>query len=245
MTLPDGPLADLRPLLDALCEGVITPEQMRRLEELINGHPEAEAYYVQYMSLFAQLSRQFAAPPVTAEQSLRGRIARHDPPRRRRRLAAWGGLGLVGLAAGVLAVVLLGPPRPPDVVTPPNPDVAAVEPVDSSVAVLVQAHGAVWDEGDLPTRTGAPLSPGWLRLKSGFAQIEFYCGATVVLQGPAELQIVSRSEAFCARGKLRASVPPQVHGFASGTPKLVLVDRVRRPGGRRRPGRGPRLPGAG
>ena len=40
-------------------------------------------------------------------------------------------------------------------------------------------------------------------LKSGHAQIEFYSGARVILEGPAEFELISRTEAFCKRGKLR------------------------------------------
>src|SRR5207245_5457643 len=88
----------------------------------------------------------------------------------------------------------------------PHPDRAA-EPTDNTVAVLIRAPGAVWDKSDLPTRTGSPLAPGWLRLKSGYAHLEFYGGATVILEGPADFQLISRNEAYCARGKLRALVP--------------------------------------
>ena len=34
---------ELQALLDALCEETITPEQVRRLEEMVLAHPEAEA----------------------------------------------------------------------------------------------------------------------------------------------------------------------------------------------------------
>ena len=54
---------ELQALLDALAEETIAPDQVRRLEELILAHPEAEAFYVQYMSLVADLGRHFAAPP--------------------------------------------------------------------------------------------------------------------------------------------------------------------------------------
>src|SRR5439155_18428897 len=96
---------------------------------------------------------------------------------------------------------------------------------DSTVAVLLRAPGAEWEPGGSPIRAGAPLAAGWLRLKAGFAHIEFYGGATVILEGPAELQLISRSEAYCARGKLRATVPPTAHGFTIGSPDLDLVDR--------------------
>src|SRR5262249_21315413 len=79
MTEPFRDLAELRALLDALCEETITAEQMRRLEELVLAHPEAEAHYVQYLSLYADLARHFAGPPVTAERALRERLGAARP----------------------------------------------------------------------------------------------------------------------------------------------------------------------
>ena len=102
---------------------------------------------------------------------------------------------------------------------------AAVEPTDDSVAVLLQAPGAVWDTTDVPPRVGAPLRPGRIHLKAGTAHIEFYSGATVILQGPAEFELVSQFRANCTLGKLRATVPPAAQGFVIGAPHVDLVDR--------------------
>jgi hypothetical protein len=214
-------LSELRTLLDALCEETITDEQVRRLEELVLNHPEAEAYYVQAMSQHADLVSHFAALPVPAEHALRARAAGGKRSARRTTLRLWVGLGLAGLAAALL-LALLPWHRPADVSPKRGP---APEAIDNTVAVLLQAAGAQWEQTGLPVRPGAALPPGWLRLKSGLAQIEFYNGATVLLEGPAELQLISRTQAFCARGKLRAVVPPQAHGFSIGSPKLDLVDR--------------------
>ncbi len=56
-------------------------------------------------------------------------------------------------------------------------------------------------------RVGSALEPGWLRLESGLAQVVFYSGARVVIEGPAELQLVSPNEAVCPTGRLLAEVP--------------------------------------
>jgi hypothetical protein len=232
MTQPLSVLVELRALLEALCEESITPEQVRRLEALVLSHPEAEAYYVQYMSLHADLIGHFGALPARTEQSLRDRAGlgpgqsagadgAEPAPRRRARGLLWGVLGLTGLAAGLLVAVNLWR-GPPDATRGRQP---GHEPSDSTVAVLLRAPGAIWEETGLPTRAGAPLPAGWLRLKSGYAHLEFYCGAIVILQGPAEFKLISRTEAFCARGKLRATVPPEAQGFTIGSPKLDLVDR--------------------
>jgi ferric-dicitrate binding protein FerR (iron transport regulator) len=224
MSEPLRDLDELRGLLDALCEETISPEQVARLEALVLRHPEAEAFYVQYMGLYADLARHFVAAPATTEQSLLERLrgARPAPAAagRRRRVFLWGAAGLAAVAAALLLALLPWRHHPG-----PAPQPEPAEPTDTSVAVLLQASGAVWDEPESPTRPGAPLPPGTLRLKSGLAHIEFYSGATVILEGPAELELISPTEAFCVRGKLRATVPPTAQGFTVRSPRLDLVDR--------------------
>jgi len=92
-----------------------------------------------------------------------------------------------------------------------------------AVAMLNRVADAQWTGSESP-RLGAPLEPGWLRLKSGLAQIVFYSGARVVVEGPAEVQIVSPSEASCRSGRLTADVPPQARGFRIGTPQMDVTD---------------------
>jgi hypothetical protein len=96
------------------------------------------------------------------------------------------------------------------------------EATTAAVAVLARGVNLQWEgESHAP---GSPLTPGWLRLKSGLAQIEFYQGARVTLEGPAAFQLISSSEASCTSGKLSAHVPPQAKGFRIQTPKGTIVD---------------------
>lgn len=225
MTDAAGELGELRDLLDALCEETISAEQMRRLEDLILARPEAEAFYVQYVSMHADLHRHFVGhvEPVVPNRANPTPAAGGVPVRWRRYVGAARMGAAVAVAAGVvLAVTLwLRPPNPGKLADGQRP----TERTDDSVAILLQAPGAVWDDNDVAPRVGAPLRPGWLHLKDGAAHIEFYSGATVILQGPADLELVSRTRANCTRGKLRATVPPEAHGFAVGAPHLDLVDR--------------------
>jgi hypothetical protein len=235
-------IAELHQLLDALCEESITPEQQHRLEELVLNHPEAEAYYVRFMSFYADLIRTATSLPVSThapsnsagaeapEQPVPAPFAAGSPAEparrgsRRLRLLAWGGVGLAGLAAGVFLALWLRP-VPSGVTLAPRTHNAAAEPTDETVAVLLQTLRAEWEDTGLPTRAGSPLPPGRLVLKAGYARIEFYNGATVILEGPAEFRLVSRDEGYCARGKLRATVPAQAQGFRIGSPTVDLVDR--------------------
>lgn len=101
---------------------------------------------------------------------------------------------------------------------------SSYEATTASVAVLTRGVNLEWEADSTAPVPGSPLSPGWLRLKSGLAQIEFYQGARVLIEGPAALQLVSSGEAFCTAGKLSAHVPPQAKGFRINTPKGTIVD---------------------
>jgi hypothetical protein len=94
----------------------------------------------------------------------------------------------------------------------------------SAVAVLTQAVDVEWAPADDAHTIGGALSPGWLRLKSGLAQIEFNDGARVILEGPAELEIRSRAEAFCRAGRLSVQVPAAAHGFKIASARMTIVD---------------------
>jgi hypothetical protein len=93
-----------------------------------------------------------------------------------------------------------------------------------AVAMLSRVVDAQWNANTEAPRLGTPLEPGWLRLKSGLAQIVFYSGARVVIEGPIELQLISPTAASCRHGRLTAEVPPQARGFRIGTPQVDVVD---------------------
>lgn len=118
-------------------------------------------------------------------------------------------------------VAFLGWPRPDAELR--NGDTPAGA-TSAAVAMLNRTVHAEWnEEGDTP-RPQAPLDPGWLRLESGLAEIVFYSGARVVLEGPVSFQLISSKEASCERGKLTAVVPAQARGFRIETPQGVVHD---------------------
>jgi len=96
------------------------------------------------------------------------------------------------------------------------------EAVDDGVALLTQAVDASW-KGTHQPRAGSILSAGRLQLASGLAQLEFYSGARVILEGPADLELVSANRAVCHSGRIRAWVP-QARGFQVVSPEFELID---------------------
>lgn len=90
------------------------------------------------------------------------------------------------------------------------------------VAVLKAASDAMWS--DATPALGTSLAPGRLSLKSGMVSLEFTSGARILLEGPAEVELVSGMEILCHRGNLRADVPPPALGFTIITPSTRVVD---------------------
>lgn len=93
-----------------------------------------------------------------------------------------------------------------------------------AVAMLNRTADAQWIQGNETPRLGAPLEPGWLRLEAGLAEVIFYSGARLVMEGPSEVQLISRNSAFCRRGRMVAEVPDQARGFRVETSQTVVTD---------------------
>lgn len=95
----------------------------------------------------------------------------------------------------------------------------------NGVALLNRALDVRWGPGvSSPPRLGAPLEAGRLSIQSGMIQLVFYSGARMVIEGPAELNLVSSGEAECRLGRLLVEVPPQAHGFRVQTPRMNVKD---------------------
>ena len=66
MTLEPERLGELRRLLEALCEERITPEEAARPEPLVLADPQAEALYITYLTMQADLVREIGGHPAAA-----------------------------------------------------------------------------------------------------------------------------------------------------------------------------------
>ena len=92
------------------------------------------------------------------------------------------------------------------------------------VAVLTRVVDVEWGQTELPIEAGSSMPRGRLRVKSGLVQLEFYGGAIVVLEGPADLELLDPDRAFCRRGKLRVRAPSQPTKFSVETPNADVID---------------------
>lgn len=98
------------------------------------------------------------------------------------------------------------------------------EPTSQGIALLTRLVDVVWDNNEQAAEVGDALGPRRLAIKSGFAQIEFFCGATVVVEGPADFELKTATLARLRSGRLRAEVPPAARGFSIDVDDMTVVD---------------------
>lgn len=220
------PSRDFDDAVAAVCHGTASDEQIDALGARLRGDAAARDAYLHRLALHAHLASDpalFAAlDPMTADPlSARCPITVPDPAEDQRmpaRVLRARFVRNLALAAGI--AVLLGAAAWLGL----SGRGSRASATSRAVAMLNRTVNARWSSGDPVPRLGAPLEPGRLRLESGLAQVVFYNGARVVIEGPAELRLLSSTAALCPRGTLTAEVPPQAHGFRIDAPGLEVTD---------------------
>ena len=123
-------------------------------------------------------------------------------------------LGLVAVTAVVALVVVLAGRRSG------RPELPADQ---EGIARVTSESDSSWGNSMRP-RLGEPLQPGRLDLITGVATVTFQSGAEVLLEGPAELELVDGNRGVLHVGRAVARVPKPAIGFRLDTPTTSIVD---------------------
>jgi len=94
---------------------------------------------------------------------------------------------------------------------------------EPKIATIQSCEDAAW-ESDLPTTPGSELTSGTLKLRRGLATIELRSGASLVLEGPAEIELISTMKTRLVSGMAIVEVPEQAIGFVLETPNGYAID---------------------
>ncbi|MFK7820011.1 MAG: LamG-like jellyroll fold domain-containing protein [Planctomycetaceae bacterium] len=199
-------------------DGTLDESGINRVREILRSDESARQHFVKLQVLTASLH-------VEANTSHTVEPVRTPPSTTQRRTLWNGWLIAAGVAVVVLAtrLVVLESQNAPTTtaVQAPSP---TRENTASGIAVVTRTVDAKWNERQQPIAAGDAVSPGRLVLESGLAQVEFFCGATVIIQGPAELELESATRARIHSGRLRAQVPPAARGFTIVAGEMNVVD---------------------
>jgi hypothetical protein len=218
MSEPELLPVPVQDLIDGYLSDRLDESQLRELEELLRGNAEARRYFVRYARLHTDLHLEMRAREAS-DRAL-DRIFPQDEETKSpasllvsacRRLIA--PRVLVSAACLLLAMASAwwfasGRPRP----------VSGNEP---AIAWLVNAQNCQWADEE---PTGDMRAGNLLKLERGLAAIRFACGARVVLEGPASLELLSERSARLRQGKLTARIPEGAAGFAILSPQGKVID---------------------
>ncbi|WDI43755.1 LamG domain-containing protein [Bremerella sp. P1] len=221
-------------------EGTATPEETHHFNELLASNASLREYAAKRLiddSLLVEHLRESAAESILRGQSvLPGEGTETQQTRSRFYLPMW---SVVSLAIAVSILLILTLPQmfdgtgaknsssPVDVAeNSDSEDGASLFPTldADAVATLTRAVDVQWAEGQSPLHIDASLRPKRIRLNEGLIQLEFFSGATVVVEGPAEFVIESALRCRLLFGKVRADVPMQARGFTIAHNSLDAVD---------------------
>ena len=168
--------------------------------------------------------REFPTLPEAEAAPSVAETTRRPEPKSRRKLFPLAAVVVIVLLAGRL-IQLEWSERPgtqPDDFA--RSETVNEEPTAEGVALVTHLVDVKWEDNQTPLEVGDAVVPGRLAIAGGFAQLEFFCGATVILEGPAELELHSPLHARVRGGRLRAQVPPAARGFSLEVDDMKVVD---------------------
>lgn len=214
---------EIHRLFVAKADGTITPEEHERLSVLLKESAEVRSAWFAFQDAEAALLAWSQRESLRRDEGLGIELEiSHAASSEQTRRNRWTYIG--ALAAGIAIGLVTWAIRPQTADRGGQNSASRDEATTSSVAVLSRGVNMEWDRTLSAPAVNAPLPPGLLRLKTGVAEIEFFQGARLCVEGPAEIQLISAGEAFCRYGKFSAHVPQQARGFRIGTPKGDIVD---------------------
>jgi len=93
------------------------------------------------------------------------------------------------------------------------------------VGLLTRVFEAECRGSGMPGQVGEMLGPSRIRLDSGMLEVETLRGARLVIEGPADVELVAENEIVLRSGKIRVTVPESARGITVSSARFELVDR--------------------
>lgn len=223
-------IESLESLLEQWADGSLPAADVAALQEMLRKDAKLRAHFVRWQMLGAALSMESDSLPTGLAESEPAKLlrAREKSPVE----AGWKTLFAIAVSLAFVAIVgrwaYLEARSERGVSTPGilnSGPTAIEEPTSRGIAMVTRLVNADWEQhSSSPIGVGQALEPGTLKLRSGYAQVEFFCGASVILEGPAELELLSPTAARFLSGRLRAQVPPAARGFQIDVEGMKVVD---------------------
>lgn len=239
---------ELEQLIAAWLDGRLGDSDSDLLQQRLRDSAEARATFRQFANLdavlrdiasgdtaFARAEASIPDPsdevrhPTPLNASSRGSTSRGSTNRWSNGPATW-----IQLACAAVVLVVVGgiayqfgrveTAGQPVPTNQPYQSDADAETTMAGYATLRRSAGIRWADHANSFREGDVLPAGALEFEDGIAEIDFFCGAALIVEGPAKLDLESDWSVRLIAGRLRANVPPAARGFVVKAADSEIID---------------------
>ena len=162
----------LENLLTTLMESSLSDEEQAQLDSILKENEDAREYYNDYIDTHIALDWHFGDKTLDLPSGLEPMI-NQKPPRKKSAIIQFIA-PLIAIAA-VLTFVFLNP---------------ASKTVDETQYTLLKSVSATWDS-DSKYKVGDGFTNGSHKLNSGYCELTNNKGVKIIVEGPAEFELVS------------------------------------------------------
>lgn len=215
-----------REWIDAYVEGTIDEQSFESLQDRMLDSPDLRAAMRRYLALDSSLLETGELGEESPWTSVIEEFPSTDKdPVSRKQVSIWP-LALAASLAFFLGIgaMYLGGRRSDATGDTLASGASEVQPSAEGFAVIGRMTGVEWTEGEATFRQGDTLGGELLRLEKGIVEVQFFSGATMTVEGPAEVALKSAWEASCLEGGVRMQVPPAARGFTLHSPSSKIID---------------------
>ena len=194
-----------------LIDGRLSDDERTAIENELSANPKLREQFVALLALEHDLRNSVALSTTVVASPLGG-------PTFFTRVMQIAIAASVMLVIGWLGTVAYYPNRPSAGGTQPQEITLA------GFATVRRLLNIEWTNKDKALAVGDTIPAGILSFEKGVAEIDMFCGARLVIEGPAQLDMQSDWLVHCIAGRVRAQVPPAAQGFIIKAADKEIVD---------------------
>ena len=196
----------LEELLSTLMESSLSDSGQKELDSILLNSEEAREYYNDYIDTHIALDWHFGDKSLDLPSGLEPMIG--QKPKKKAPILILAGPLIA--AAAILAFIFIIPKK--------NSARDSIEEY-----TLLKSVSADWDK-KLKYKVGDSIDKGIHRLHSGYCEISNNKGVKLIVEGPAEFELISSKKVKLQKGTLVATVESEAIGFEVDTPKTNVLD---------------------
>ena len=199
---------DFKELLNKYCNGNASSKEFAELEEIMLENEDLRREYLSFMNLDTALrteAEKSGSQEVSKPSSIKPMIKM-----------------VIALAAAIVILLCLNLTYLLKNNQQIQADASSDEPLQRGIAIVTKSINI--DKANINLNEGSTIEQGILEFDKGLLQVEMFSGVTLIIEGPAKIDLKDTMNLNCMLGKIRAKVPEQAHCFQINTSDAKVID---------------------